>query len=133
MSEWVEWDAFPDPPKRRRRPKIEVLPPQEPESRIRVDVQHYHHQRRSNQLPPWLPFAVIGFLIALRFLPAIGIALVVIMALMFVSYYRNHSCALGGCRRDYSDCHKATWQGVLAKPPNGSQINCSPSSSNCWT
>jgi hypothetical protein len=83
MSEWVEWDAFPDPPKRRRRPKIEVLPPQEPESRIRVDVQHYHHQRRSNQLPPWLPFAVIGFLIALRFLPAIGIALVVIVALMF--------------------------------------------------
>jgi hypothetical protein len=46
-SEWVEWDAFPDPPKRRRKPRIEtveILPPRQPERTARLDI-HHHHRR----------------------------------------------------------------------------------------
>jgi hypothetical protein len=81
MSAYREWDF--DNPAHRRRPRIEtveILPPRQPDRTVRVDVVHHH---RSNQLPPWLPFAVLGFLIAFRFLPFIGIGLIVIIALAF--------------------------------------------------
>ena len=71
-SEWVEWDAFPDPPKRQRRrrpPPIldgEILEPElEPETpRIhRVEIVHHHHRRQRQHIPTWaVAILIIGFL-----------------------------------------------------------------------
>jgi hypothetical protein len=50
MSEWIEWDAFPDPPKRRR--VVEILPPQQPELHV---VHHYD----SRSLQRWIMIAAL--------------------------------------------------------------------------
>jgi len=46
-SEWVEWDAFPDPPKRRRKQEriVEILSPRQPEPTVRIDVHHHRRER----------------------------------------------------------------------------------------
>jgi hypothetical protein len=83
MSEWVEWDAFPDPPKRRRKriETVTILPPRQPDRTVRVDV---HHHRRSAVSPKLIVLGVLLFL-AIRFLPALGIGLICILALLIAN------------------------------------------------
>jgi hypothetical protein len=55
MSEKLEWD-WPPTIRHRRRPRVEVLPPEEPPARrYHVDVTIRHHRRST----PWLVPAVI--------------------------------------------------------------------------
>ena len=64
-SKWVEWDAFPDPPKGRRKPRatIEVLDPEpEPTPRVhRVTVDHVYHRRSSEGICPQRIVIVVAF------------------------------------------------------------------------
>jgi hypothetical protein len=83
MADYLEWDID-NPKHRQRRPRQppilegEILEPQ-PEPRISVTVEQHH---RSGFDARWilLPIAV---LLVLRFLPAIGVALIVLLALAF--------------------------------------------------
>jgi hypothetical protein len=54
MTGKLEWD-WPPTMRPRRRPRVEVLPPEEPTRRYHVDVTVRHHRRST----PWLVPAVI--------------------------------------------------------------------------
>jgi hypothetical protein len=54
MSEHLQWD-FDNPAHRRRRPRVEVLPPEEPPRRYHVDVT----VRRNRSMPWIVPVAII--------------------------------------------------------------------------
>jgi hypothetical protein len=66
MTEWIEWDAFPDLPKRRRKPRVEriqVLPPPQEPRLHRVELTIKHHRRApSHFLPIFLAVAAIVLL-----------------------------------------------------------------------
>jgi len=72
-TEWVEWDAFPDPPRRRQKPRIErsqVLPPppQEPPRLHRVELTIKHHRRApSHFLPVFAAIVVVLLLWRFKF------------------------------------------------------------------
>jgi hypothetical protein len=71
MTEWIEWDAFPDLPKRRRMPRVEriqVLPPPPEPSRLhRVEINVRQHRRAPSYfLPIFLAVAAIVLLWRLR-------------------------------------------------------------------
>ena len=68
MTEWIEWDAFPDPPKRRRKPRVEriqVLPPspREPPRYHRVEITVEHHRRPSPRFLPIFVAIVVALLL----------------------------------------------------------------------
>ena len=104
-SEWVEWDAFPDPPKRSRRPRIEaveILPPRQPDRTVRLDVHHHHRSGGINphRLVVIAAFAVLGLVLirspgALILIGAliphwIWLALGVTVAVLIIANIRNH-------------------------------------------
>ena len=63
MTEWIEWDAFPDPPKRQREVRVaEILPPRQPEMRLHV---HHHHESRG--LQRWIKIAAVIFIVVVLF------------------------------------------------------------------
>ena len=79
MTEWREWDWPQEKrPRRKPRPTIEVLPP-ESEPRIhRVEIVHHH---RTGHVPQLIIAGALLFLV-LRFLPQLGIGLLIAVALM---------------------------------------------------
>jgi len=82
-SEWVEWDCFPEP--RRRRPRIErveILPPQQPERGVNITVRHHHHAPQIAALG----LVVVAFL-AGRFL-VIPLIVVIVLAVTFPALAR---------------------------------------------
>jgi hypothetical protein len=63
---WIEWDAFPDPPKRRRKPHVEqiqILPPllRKPRRYHRVEINVRQHQR--SRFLPILFIAVVALIL----------------------------------------------------------------------
>ena len=90
-SKWVEWDAFPDPPKGRRKPRatIEVLDPEpEPTPRVhRVTVDHVYHRRSSEGICPQRIVIVVAFaVLALVLLRSPG-AFILLAALIPSSFW----------------------------------------------
>jgi hypothetical protein len=107
----IEWDAFPDPPKRRRKPRaerIQILEPDDPpKSRIhRVEITVHRRRQHHQQIPPWViamvifaalcwisPFGMVialvmgGILVTAH--PTIGIALGVMLALVIIIAMRE--------------------------------------------
>jgi hypothetical protein len=92
MTEKLEWD-WPPTKRYRRRPRVEVMEPEEPPTRARVEITIRHHRRR--QPPGFLPIFLVlvgvlllwryplGFLMlgALAGLQIIGTALFVVAVL----------------------------------------------------
>jgi hypothetical protein len=84
-SEWVGWDAFPDPPKRQRRRgpppplKGEILMPGSEPTIVRVTITK--EQRRSGV--PRLSLIGVLIMLAFRFAHVLGIAAIVLVALAF--------------------------------------------------
>jgi hypothetical protein len=77
--EWREWD-WPNEPKRSRRPRIEtvqVLPPRPPQPERCINVNVH-----SNSHVPQLILAGALLFLALRFLPYLGIGLLIVLALL---------------------------------------------------
>jgi len=97
---WIEWDAFPDPPKRRKVRVAEILPPQQPRY-VRVTLHHRHHAG-SRSLQHWVIIAAAIF-VALLLLrsPLVLLMLVAlawkhlaevaaIVAILAIAAYRAH-------------------------------------------
>jgi hypothetical protein len=64
MTDWIEWDAFPE---RRRKPRIQVLPPPPKESpRLhRVELTIKHHRRAPSYFLP-IFVAIVAVLLVWR-------------------------------------------------------------------
>jgi hypothetical protein len=102
-SEWVEWDAFPDPPKRRRKQKriVEVLEPEREQPTIRVDIRHH---RSGRTLPQHLVIVAALLILAVIMLRSPGamilldalipstvlIAFAIIVAILAIVAFREH-------------------------------------------
>jgi hypothetical protein len=81
MTQSFEHD-WPPTKKYHRRPRIEtveILPPRQPERTVRIDVNV--HRRSDHNIPQLIAVGALIFL-ALRFLPHIGIGLLIAVALV---------------------------------------------------
>ena len=43
---------------RSRIETVEILPPQQPERTVRLDIHHHVNHRRRQQIPPWLSWCL---------------------------------------------------------------------------
>jgi hypothetical protein len=99
MSESREWD-FPPTMKHYRRPRVEVLEPEQPLTRHRVEITVRHHRRAP---PRFLPvfLAIVAVLLLCRYpfgflmLAVLGgwpllIALLITVTILVVAAQREH-------------------------------------------
>jgi hypothetical protein len=96
---YLEWDY--DNPKhrqRRRRPPPpldgEVLEPEEPSPRIRVEVHHRIVPRQRQHVPPWLVALLI--IAVVMWISTFGAVVALVMISIFVTAHPTIAIALGG-------------------------------------
>ena len=92
-----DWPPTMGPRRGRRRPRIEVLPPQEEEpqqaSRITIEHRHVvHHRQRQQTIPPWA-IAVL-FIGVLCWISPLGTVIALVMIGLFVTAHPTFVIAI---------------------------------------
>lgn len=96
MTEKLEWD-FPPTKRYHRRPRVQIMEPEEPPTRHRVEITVRHHRRP----PSWILPAVIIVAVVFLWLPQAALAQNYIHGVL--AKFKPQQLAINGCMSAVSE------------------------------